>query len=283
MHKTCDEFRRLAKRTWDRLRVTTGGGVYTTLSEPSITEDILLELAVFNSNHVRLYKTSQKNEPKQGTDWEFFIGRNERWIRYAIQAKKIDLKTGKYDRLDHKVPNNKQGKLQLEILKEYATANDAVPLYCFYNYVQNKNGMMPPHMHRHHHCCPCPCCYRDEPSQFGITITPLHVVEPLLQSSRKKDRTFGWIHSQHETHPWKCLVCCEFCFSHEYFWHELGLKKKPKIYKSLPKFIQQERLEYSVVTSLTSEALRSPEMAEFYSKDYGIPKNIAIIDLSDSD
>lgn len=271
----CMNFQKLAECTWNRLRLTTLPNINTTLSETSITDDILLELAMLKSPNIDIYKTPQNEECNQGTDWEFWIGRDFEWIRYAIQTKKIDLKTGKYKTLRHKV----RKKLQLDILKDYAAQNQAVPLYCFYNYVEDSKVRV--RMCRHHHCF-CPCWHRYERyelPQFGITVTPLHIVEGLMGRSQAKNRTFDWIHQQRQTHPWSCLVCCDWCCLRYHLWNG----KKPKIYASPPKFSKQERTDTKTIQFMREETLQSSEMADFYDKEVGMPKNIAVIDLSPSD
>lgn len=265
----CKNFQKLAERTWKRLRLTTLPYINTTLSETSITDDILLELAMLNSPNIDLYKTPQNEECNRGTDWEFWIGRDERWIRYAIQAKKIDLKTGKYTQLRHKVG----GKLQLDILKDYATKNKSVPLYCFYNYRDTVDRIR-----RCHHCC-YPYGYIDKPSQFGITITPLRIIEGLMDRPQAKNRTFDWIHQQRETHPWSCLVCCDWlCFPH-YIWNG----ESPKFYNSPPKFSKQEKTDTETIQFMSEEALQALKMTDFYNQEIGMPKVIAVIDLAPSD
>ncbi len=272
----CKKFQELAERTWKKLGLTTRPNINTTLSETSITDDILLELAMLNSPNIDLYKTPQNEECNKGTDWEFWIGRDSEWVRYAIQAKKIDLKTEKYKTLRHKVG----GKLQLEILKDYANKNEAVPLYCFYNYVGDSN--VTGRMCRHHHC-PCPCCfYRGDPSHFpshfGITITPLRIVESLMDRTEAKNRTFDWIHKRRETRPWSCLVCCD-PFRSAHIWNG----KQPKIYRSLPKFPKQEKMDAEIKESMSAENSLLFENGEFYNEEAGTPKNIAVINLSPSD
>lgn len=107
------------------------------------------------------------------------------WYRYAVQAKKIEVRTGRYAQLGHKVG----GVLQLDILEPYAKANDAVPLYCFYNHVDG--------------AVPWNCNYAVEIEQLGCSVTPSKVVRAALK--KRGARTFAHIHNQKQTLPWRCL------------------------------------------------------------------------------
>jgi len=243
-------------------------GYITTFSEPAITEDILFELAMLNNPNITLLKTKQSDEYKTGTDWEFWIGRNSRWVRYAIQAKKLDLKTGKYNSLYHKV--HKIQKLQTAILREYAEKNEAVPLYCFYNYLDG--GILEDAYPKYCHKL-CPCCHRNYETQFGITVTPLSVVEPLMTPKNAKNRTFEWIHMKRETIPWHFLVCCDSDILSRSFTSE------PKIYDSRPIFDIEKDSDDKLFRLVDSNSFIN--LKNLYKPEFGLPRNIAIIDLSE--
>jgi len=129
------------------------------------------------------------NEATKGCDFELWAGSDTLgWSRYAVQAKKIRVRSGSYSKLNHMVG----GRFQIDMLAAYASANRAAPLYCFYNHSSKPyrwNCNLPPEL-----------------EQLGCSVTPLDVVRTAL--STHGGRTFSWIHQQPETLPWRCLVHC---------------------------------------------------------------------------
>lgn len=184
----------LARGTWERLRHSLEFDV--SQGEETITDLNLLEIRRSGVRGVRVWKCPKGQEAKTGLDWEWFVGSDEvGWLRYAVQAKKLKLGTKVYDKLSHKV----RKRLQAEILESYAEANEAIPLYCLYNYV---GGAAP--FDRYWHCDDDP-----EREQLGCTVTPLRVIkEALRRGGRASRRTFESIHSDDCTIPWRCLVKC---------------------------------------------------------------------------
>lgn len=165
----------------------------TKFGEETITDLLLLELAKKRNYNLRIIQTPKDKEKDKGTDWEWFIGSpTYGWVRFAIQAKKIKLSTknGDYG-LGHKVGLNRQ----VDILQTYASANNAIPLYTFYNYYDS----IDPSNHWH---CNLPF---DEPL-LGWTITPISNVFPALLTHGT--RNFEHIHRQKNTLPIKCLFQC---------------------------------------------------------------------------
>ena len=92
--KVVDLFESIASSTWQRIH---WGNFYKiSQGEETITDLNLLELARANCPEVKVIKTAKNKEKYQGTDWEWWIG-NKRlgWLRYAVQAKKINLNTSR--------------------------------------------------------------------------------------------------------------------------------------------------------------------------------------------
>lgn len=109
-------------------------------AEQTLTEHLLLEIkrARLPNVWVRQHPPDPLNpkailrEDLTALDWEWWIGSPRRkWLRFAVQAKKLDLKSQRYRKLKHLVGT----EAQHELLARYAAANDAIPLYCFYNHV----------------------------------------------------------------------------------------------------------------------------------------------------
>lgn len=181
----------LAVDTWERLRDSRQLAI--NFGEETITDLLLMDLKRKHPPTSRIIQTPKTKEKDQGTDWEWWIGSDRTgWLRFAVQAKKLHLNTGRYTGLSHKVG----GTFQIDLLERYAQANGAVPLYCFYNFVN------PANIEQAWQCCQASV---DEP-QLACTITPSRIVRNAIASRGKKN--FEWIHSNRETLPWRCLAGC---------------------------------------------------------------------------
>jgi len=160
-----DLFELLAFGTWNRLRL---GRIYNVhQGEETITDINLLEMVQANFANLRLWKCPKDQEPLIGIDWEWLIrvGSNP-WRRYAVQAKRLNPTATAYENLNHQVgsktdPKNPPQK-QIDILKRYADAKRAMPLYCFYNHIDLKDYS--PYWW---------CELTLDIPQFGCTVTPL--------------------------------------------------------------------------------------------------------------
>ncbi|MBD1932399.1 MULTISPECIES: DUF6615 family protein [Cyanophyceae] len=188
--KVIDVFESIASSTWQRIRL--GEAYKVSQGEETITDINLLELARANCTEVQVIKTPKDKEKCQGTDWEWWIGNHRLgWLRYAVQAKKVDPRTSRYKVLGHKVHSIPQ----IEILEKYAKVNHAIPLYCFYNYLDSSSLIS-------YWRCNLPY----EVEQFGCTVTPSKHVRTAL--SERGARKFEFLHTFNGTKPWRCLVCC---------------------------------------------------------------------------
>lgn len=163
--------------------------------EETITDSILLELFRKQTPNIRIVQTPKIEERDQGTDWEWWIGSSKHgWLRYAVQAKRLKPGNNYYGSLNHFVGKQRPKPRQLDILKRYSEKNKAIPLYCFYNYVNMDNLLGYWN-----------CMFKYDKLQLGWTFTPLEVVEDAI---RKKNRNFEFIHAQKKTLPMRCLVKC---------------------------------------------------------------------------
>jgi len=190
-------FEKAASDTWERLKASLELGI--SQNETTITDIILLDLKAAKCPFLHLMKTPQNLERERGTDWEWWIGADSvGWLRYAVQAKKIDLSSLRYDNLPHKIGEKQVD--QLEILRSYSSANDALPRYCFYNYANNiqKN--------QHWHCN-----LPFDSTQLGCSIATLSTVEKAINT--QGGRNFNFIHSEISTLPFRCLVTCPMILS----------------------------------------------------------------------
>jgi hypothetical protein len=182
-------FETLSRMTWERLRL--GDELEVSQGEEGITDMILLILAAARIPEVFVIKTPKIQEAAKGTDWEWWIGSSRLgWLRYAVQAKSIDVKSLRYPRLTHKV----SGQYQLDVLEKYAKTNKAIARYCFYNYVPNATQTS------------WQCSLRYDPIQFGCTIATTRVVRTAIKTHGCKN--FRFIHSDPRSKPLRCLVRC---------------------------------------------------------------------------
>ena len=164
--------------------------------EETITDNLLLYLALQNLTNISIIQTPKNKEAIKGTDWEWWIGnRRSGYLRYAVQAKKLDFTTGRYESLNHKVGKGASAKYQHNILEAYSNANNAIPLYAFYNHLD-------PSDYPATWNCSLPIDY----PKFGCTVTPLKNVK--LAISKRGWRTFDKIHQFSETIPLRCLAVC---------------------------------------------------------------------------
>jgi len=96
---TLQLFETLASSTWHTIFYSHLNRVQ--LGEDAITSYILYTLACSNINFA-LFEDKRPEEHKVGCDFELFIGEDTiGWYRYAIQAKKIQVSTGRYANLKH--------------------------------------------------------------------------------------------------------------------------------------------------------------------------------------
>ena len=181
----------LAADTWERLRDSRV--LEINFGEETITDLLLMDLKRKHPPTSTIIQTPKTKEKDKGTDWEWWIGSDRTsWLRFAVQAKKLHIDSQRYTGLSHKVGES----LQIDLLEKYAKANDAIPLYCFYNYTQ------PAAAAKAWHCCQPSV---DEP-QLACTITTSKIVRAAIGSHGTKN--FSWIHSHPETLPWRCLAGC---------------------------------------------------------------------------
>lgn len=184
----------VANHTWQTMRDAKAFCI--SQGEETLTDNLLLYLLRQRLPRLHLIKTPKNTEAMMGTDWEWWVGsRNRGFIRYAIQAKKLDSESHRYPKLRHEVPTPRGIELQNSILKTYVSANAAVPLYAFYNYLDLPD--FKPYWN-----CPHPLVVE----QVGITVTPLANVEHAIAT--RGHRSFESLHTQPDTIPLRCLAIC---------------------------------------------------------------------------
>ena len=181
-------FERLASETWGRLRLSIT--LECSQGETTITDHNLLEMKRIGPPNLHVVKATPRYERLFGFDWEWWIRYGARWMRYAVQAKKLNLRTCRYDQLRHRVGS----RFQMDLIESFARAKGAIPLYCFYNYVANE--------------CTAKsawnCNLEFDKEQLSCTLAPLHVVQRIHR--RYASKSFEALHTHREVLPWRCLV-----------------------------------------------------------------------------
>ena len=190
---------RLSLETWDRLRTIRAFSQrpmpynLVRLGETTITDLAMMELCLLGLSRSIFLQTPQDKEVHRGTDFEWWLGSVALgWYRFGVQAKKLDMRTGRYLGLAQKTSQ----ELQIDALERYALRNRVTPLYCLYNYSSSAD------MQRYWHCCLGPM----ESEQLGCTLTPASRVRQAIE--RRGKRTFHFIHKFEGTLPWRCMVAC---------------------------------------------------------------------------
>ena len=214
----------LARATWRLLDRSRSNRVL--IGEDAITS-INLNLLASSVADIA-FEDTRIDEARRGCDFDLWIGSDARgWARYAVQAKKLTISKDTYSRLSHSV----RGRRQIDILEEYARLNRAAATYCFYNYSRQPHEWV--------------CGLRRESEQLGCSITTLGSVRQSLAT--RGGRSFTWMHSRHDTLPWRCLVTCPRLLGHSstcgtHTWPERDSHLHPKLPESLKRLGEPEDL-----------------------------------------
>ena len=185
-------FESLANLTWgwlrDARRLSLG------FSEDTISDLAMLEIARTVPKEVGVFRVSKQDERLVGFDWLWVISRpGMPPTFYVVQAKKLKLdqtSTYSYGRLKYLAGS----MYQIDALEDFADWIGAIPLYCFYNHVDDHTAAL--HWN-------CGIQQPPDPPQMGCTVAPLDVVRPVHDC--KGPRRFDSIHRHPDAVPWRCL------------------------------------------------------------------------------
>lgn len=251
---SCKLFQELATATFDR--VLLGHRYNCSQGETTITDINALEIVRAKLGDITIHKAIGTEEARFGFDWEWWIGDDRSgWFRFSVQAKKLSLAQNCYNTLRKRVGT----VWQIDVLESFARSQQSIPLYCFYNWVNN--SIAKAHWH-----CNVPL----QPDQLGCTLVPLHVVRPVHDKRVKKG--FESLHSATESLPWRCLMCCPMLKGRAAHQHPLAHPDiRPLLYEKLPPFLR----DLDGAWSITHSEELPPE---FYSSDHhGFPRHIMVV------
>ena len=252
----------IAEQTWRRLRDAARYGVQ--FGEETVTNLALLDLQRNRAHRMVFVQTPKAIEKVSGTDFEWWIGSKGRWIRMAVQAKKLDVPKGKYTQLRHKVRTT----LQIDLLKTYAKRNRALPVYALYNFTKLSNYSSV------WHCGQAVDCH-----QLGVTLAHISVMNQAVK--KRSPSTFDAIHKHSSVIPWRCIMCCpqlgDIGVGSKELQATVGVCDRPSsfleaadedevVYHELPPILA-ESLDGSVISNLPSD---------YYDPDCGYPSRIVV-------
>lgn len=124
-------YRKIATDTWNRMQFASK--THTQISETTLTENLLYMINKYREsskdNSIQIFES--KNEKTHGNDLEIYLEVEKgKYVLLTIQAKKLYVKEQKYTAISHKVKHN----YQIDLLINYASCMNALPLYLLYNY-----------------------------------------------------------------------------------------------------------------------------------------------------
>jgi hypothetical protein len=179
-------FQRLAKDTWNRLMNSVPLKVSQT--ETAFTDFNLLDLRAAKLPDLGVKKAEPIEEAVCGMDWDWWIMFPDGyWRRFFVQAKKLNPKTQRYEKIRYR----SGGQFQLDKLREAAKQQGTIPLYCFYNWSMEVDPQ----------CWHCPAPFDEK--QLGCTLVPLEAVAEAFPP--RKPKSFHSLHEDHRAIPWRCL------------------------------------------------------------------------------
>lgn len=257
-------FENLSRGIWFRIRDTCKSSIRQ--DEETLTDNILLEILRSEIPSIQVIQTSKVSEKEKGTDWEWWLGSEKfGWLRYAIQAKKLHPQSQNYPSLNHLSGKKPDRRRQVDVLNEYASKNNAIPLYCFYNYLEvEDHSDLQKYWHQRKEQ------YQIE--QFGWTFTPIETVLKILDNKVPGNKKFHNIHMNKDTLPMKYL-----CNSSNSFELLKNLKQRAKNGEEVIGYVQElpsyfDNMEF-IIEKEEEELREQKNSISYKTADYGgVPK-----------
>lgn len=182
----CVAFRERAAATWDWIEI--GERTKIRPGEETLTDMNLLELQNSHANKIFCRKFSKHEEGRTtGADWEWWIGARGGWVGARVQAKKLSVPSGVYEKLDHSSKNGRQVDLLI------GDSFGMYPIYCFYNAFDGISSGVP------WNCGSFP----PDTNQLGCAIAGAPAIKAFIDTGVKDLASVLTV-----SRPWSCLVCC---------------------------------------------------------------------------
>ena len=162
------------------------------LGEETITDTVLLELAIRHPTEVAMYKFNRTEKGKTGADWIWCVTDGKLWFEMLVQAKKLDQTTMIYPCINRYIGNTRTR--QIDRIIDVANSVEITPMYCFYNFFDVSRFRLP-----WHSCCISPGLFYN---LFGCSMAHAPAVR-MLQSH-------DFSNVINISLPWHCIVCCFF-------------------------------------------------------------------------
>lgn len=182
----------VSEDVWNRLKQSRE--LVVRLGEETLTDILTLDFTRLAGRHrVKMFQTPKLREAKTGTDLEVLVNiPGGKTFRYAIQAKKL-YANQRYDHLN--APAGTSGRLQIDVLENYAKTNGVLPYYLLFNYVDYVKKLQYWH-----------CCQSLDENQLGCTLVPSWRVRQAIET--RGCRTFDFLHLIPEALPFRCRFDC---------------------------------------------------------------------------
>jgi hypothetical protein len=181
----------IQRARWTHTRLSDGSRKGVELHEETITQDLLLDIAMAMPA-MTVETFTKRQEARNGADWQWewwFEGRQ--WFGLRVQAKRLKRLNSR--RLGYDL-GYKSGK-QLDLLISDAAHSGLRAAYVLYNGLEldlsafgSGCGRLP-----------------REPESFGVTLLPASVAKELVEQGRDDFATVAGV-----SRPWSCLAGCHW-------------------------------------------------------------------------
>lgn len=171
------------------------------LNEETLTELLLLNLKRYYPGSVTIQPFHKQEEANTGGDWAWtFLSHDRMWSQsMLVQAKRLDNFDRSYNKLDYRIgkkPTDGTPHIrQIDKLIETAKKHGQLPIYIFYNHLNNSNRIP-------RNCCISSNWWELFPQSWGISFASAVAVRNALP-----DKSFN----KHRGHslPFHCLLCSQ--------------------------------------------------------------------------
>ena len=184
----------LATNIWRRRGAAKRCGL--SFNEETVTETLLLDLALHFPGSVKIVPFTKAEEAQTGADWAWaFVGSDGHSCQgMLVQAKRLDNLDQAYQSLNHHGGASNPTLSQMDRLIETAKRYGLPPIYAFYNHLDD-TSRIPAGI-----CGTLDLIQSTLPESWGVAIAPATAVH----KARSKN-TFDC--HRHHSRPLHCLLC----------------------------------------------------------------------------